>query len=297
MKARGSKYYYKYMKHILLTALALAVLIQAPAPAQAQIYQYFDEDGTMVVTDSPHGRRGTRGGRGVRGTKLKPTINKLPEPTKPTPSISYHSVPKGYDTPTVTLREDVSYEYYGVSGSNTAELSRSTRQNGPYDTKEGRTYPAQTVWNLGWSYSLDYTPRVEGSLMRVAVKITDVQFISDIRVVLPALTEDVELQARDAAVWDEYFARLLEHEHDHVDIIRDSRHMDRALAEINEITEITVPYRRGTDHGPEIKRAIEEKTRLVGQRMSLAIKAENDEYDRITKHGNKHDMREAFFGE
>jgi hypothetical protein len=116
---------------LLKRLLLVAVVVLTTSPAYATVYQYFDEEGTLIVTDNPYGSR-------------KP---KSQQPVQTNEDIK------------LPYRNDVSYEFYPVYGKNMEELVSSTNINGPFDSGEGKKFAGQTKWKTGWSYkfSSSYT--------------------------------------------------------------------------------------------------------------------------------------------
>ena len=174
--------------------LVLIVFSLLSSPAYAVIYQYFDQDGTLIITDNPHG-------------------NKRPKTPQAPPVISSEIRP--------AMRQDVYYEYYTVSGRNIHEILSNMSVFGPFDSKAGKNFAAQTKWHMGWSYKLNYTYKIEDNILRAYTNIYDVDFKSDISVLLPSPTSYSMLDAEAKRQWEQTLKHLIEHEHDHVNIIKD----------------------------------------------------------------------------
>lgn len=251
---------------LIKTLVAVSFLLLHVPQASAVVYQYFDEEGTLIVTNNPHRSGYNRGpSRASAGTARSES------------------------------RDGITYEYYQVAGRTFGELAAATVERGPFDSLEGKTYPAQTRWNAGWTYRVTSSHRVEGGTLRASVRIHDIVLTSNISVVLPALADGIILPEQERSKWDDFIAVLREHEADHVAIIRDSAFRDEAAQRMEGIREVAVPNDPSRDPGELVQRAVEEETARVGHEVIRKIKARNDEYDRVTGHGVRHDLREAFF--
>lgn len=269
---------------IIRLILIMELLLALPSVIHATVFQYFDEDGTLIVTDSPDGLRRVKPKRLIGD---KESV-KLPEAPKEPPKASPKTVKLDYN-------KDVQYNYYPVTGRNLQEVVASADINGPFDNKENKTYPAQTRWRLGWSYNLDYSSKREGEYIHVALNIFDINIDSDITVTLPMITEGTELNPHDLELWGKYVKGLLEHENDHVRITTDPFYWDEARKTISGIKELVLPYDGHSDMDSVIKDTVKAETGKMGHNLMKAIKMRNDEYDRVTEHGLKPEMRDIFF--
>ncbi len=227
---------------------------------QATVYQYFDEDGTLIVTDDPYGLK-----------------KKVPRPHR------------AYKKTNLKFREDVAYGYYDVFGKNFHELVASVKAHGPFDSKKGKRFAAQTRWSFGLSYTFESSYRVEGEYVYVNLHMSDVELISDIRVLLPMPPEELLLSKQDALLWEHFMQELIEHEHDHVDMINDPVPRNSAFQEISGIREIVLSVDSHEDMNidEEIRRAVEKETSRIVREFAGTIRHTNDEYDRITEHGKR----------
>ena len=247
--------------------IALLFFFISSLPAYAEVFQYFDQDGTLIITDRLHRQK------------------------KP----GHASLPKIQKIPRIEYKEDVSYDYYSVSGSTLREVMLSADINGPHDERENRTYPGQTKWNIGWSYKFAYSYTKEDPVIHVLVDISDFDFLSDITVVLPSLSGRTALSPHELMLWESFMQGLISHEHDHVAIIKDPLYHDRALGEISRLKELYLEFDPYSDIDEMIKKTIENETGKIGHDLMKIIKDRNDEYDRLTEHGLKPDMRDIFF--
>ncbi|TAL27188.1 MAG: DUF922 domain-containing protein, partial [Nitrospirae bacterium] len=261
--------------------IALIFFLALPLPSHAQVFQYFDQDGTLIITDSPDGLKKIKPKR-FTGDKesLKPPEALPKEPPRTSPK-----------TVRLDYKKDVSYDYYPVMGKNLREVIASADRNGPFDSKENKNYPAQTRWRLGWSYNFDYSYKIEGEYIHAAVNIFDINIDSDITVTLPMITEGTELSPHELELWGKYVKGLFEHEHDHVRITTDPLYWDEARKAISEMKELTLPYAGHGDIDSIIKSTVKAGTEKMGHDLMMLIKERNDEYDRLTEHGLKPELR------
>jgi predicted secreted Zn-dependent protease len=259
------------MKHLICIFGLLTFFLSASA-SYGIVYQYFDEDGTLIVTDDPHGLK--------KHHKAPP----LPAPAPP----------KGKKA---QFMENIYYEYYPVSGLTYKDLVHSSNSSGPFDPEEKKNYPAQTRLHLGWSYNFNYTYQEEadGSHVYVSAFIYDIDFRPNITVVLP-VPSGSELNPFDSSLWDRYIDGLLEHEHDHVKIIKDPALWEEAKNAVSMIKELTIYRDPQYELKEQIRAAVEAETAKIGHDLLYKIKIRNNEYDRLTEHGLKKEMRGVFFG-
>ncbi|GAB4485630.1 MAG: hypothetical protein OHK006_12110 [Thermodesulfovibrionales bacterium] len=251
-----------------MSSLLVFFLCAGIVPAHATVYQYFDEEGTLIVTDNPYGLR-TR-----RNTAFVPAHR-----------------------PNLSLREGIGYDYYPVAGKNFHEAVHGARLRGPQLTDDQKDFAAQTKWSLGWSYRFNSSYRIEQERVKVSLGIVDVEFASDILVTLPAATGEDGFSAEDMRQWNDFVQRLLDHEHDHVRIVQDRREWDAALERIRSLREIELPYAEGMNVDAEIRAAVEAETAKIGHELIRTIKVRNEKYDRVTMHGIRAELRDGFFRE
>ena len=251
----------------LRSFLLAAVIILSVAPAYATVYQYFDEEGTLIVTDNPYN---------LKRPKARPDY--------------------GYRDIKLRYRDDVAYDYYPVTGKNFQELISSTNINGPFDPVDRKKYAGQTKWNVGWSYKFNSSYTIDGPYLNVSLNIFDIEFMSDITVLIPVLQENSSLSHPDLKLWEQFSQGLLDHEHDHVRIVKDPFYKDEALMKISSIKQLKLLYEPRTDPESLIKETVEAETLRIGHDMIRMIKKQNEEYDRLTDHGLKTEMRGLFFG-
>lgn len=248
-------------------AVSIAFTLSLSLPANATVYQYFDEEGTLIVTDNPYNLK-----KPLAQSSIRPRDIKL------------------------AYREDVSYDFYPINAGNFQEAVAAVKTNGPFNQKDKRTYAGETRWNMGWAYKYNSSSRIEGTSLFVSLNIFEIEFRSNIVVLLPELTNTSSLNPHDLQNWDNMMRGLLEHEHDHVRIIKDNSFRDEAQARISAIKELVIDYNPAESTDGAVRNAVEAETARIGHEIIRKIKDRNDEYDRVTEHGTKHSMRSVFFG-
>lgn len=244
----------------ITTAVVFFFCLFSFDPAQATVYQYFDEDGTLIVTDDPYGLK-----------------KKAPRPQR------------AYKKTNLKFREDVAYGYYDVYGKNFHELVTSVKARGPYDSKKGRRFAAQTRWSYGLSYSYESLYEREGEYVYVTLNMLDVELTSDIRVLLPLLPDNLLLSRQNGLLWEQFMQELIAHEHDHVDMINDPVLRNSAFQKISDIKELVfaIDSNKYININEEIRKAVEKETSRIIREFAETVKRNNDEYDRITEHGKR----------
>ncbi len=256
-----------------IIALISSLVLSRPAPAQ--LYQYFDEEGTRIVTDDPY------------GTKKK-TPYHYRDAEKQRQGVPQQNI-------RLNFRDDVFYDFYPVTGRSLHELVVATDSLGPFDAKEGRRYAAQTQWRFGLSYQLDYSYRRQGDLVTAQVSVHDIDFRPDITVLLPELSDPQLLPSHELKLWEQYVQRILAHEHDHVRILQDPRFRREIVDGISWIRELSFSAPDDGRQDEAVRRTVDARVTLVVHEHIRMIKQLNDAYDDVTDHGRKPDMRDAFF--
>lgn len=256
---------------VWLFLACIAILVFAP-PLYAEVFQYFDDEGTLIVTDNPFGLKRPRAAQPLKTYK-----------------------PKQDQQVALRLLDDVQYDYYPVFGRSFGEVINSIQANGPYDTGDNRRYAGQTRWATGWSYAFGSTYTKERDVYRAVVTVSDIQYRSDIVVLLPMLSPDAELGHHDLQQWQGFMTKLVEHEHDHVKIVREPLPREEAIKKVLALRELLVPAEPGVAPDSLIQQAVENATARIGHEMLRTVKAKNDEYDRLTEHGLKPEMKAVFF--
>jgi predicted secreted Zn-dependent protease len=263
----------------LLRALSFfAFLFLFAGTSDAIVYQYFDDEGALIVTNiPPGGKKPVHAPDEARGQE-----------TGQKPRAQYPDI-------RLDFSDDVDYDYYPVTAHTFQEAVMGTNMKGPFEARENKRYAAQTKWKVGWSYKLKSDYRLERPRVYVSPEIYDVQFRSDITVLLPALSEDSSLSEHDSMLWEKFVQGLLAHEHDHVALIRDPSYRDEAVRKMSGLGEMTLDYDPSVAVEDAIRSAVEAETAKIGHDLIREIKARNDEYDRLTEHGLKPEMRQVFF--
>lgn len=256
----------KILKPLLILLFCLMIV----NAAHAEVFQYFDEEGTLIVTDDPFG-------------------------TKKRERQQYHKKQNRNNNVRHNFREDVAYEYYEVSGNSIHDAMAATDRLGPYDSRERRHYAGQTRWNFGLSYTMNFSYRLEGDLIVVSVQISDIDFWADITVILPVLADDNRFEPPDVKAWENFVQQLAAHEHDHVRIIREPRFRQEVISWISGIRELTLPNHADENAEAMVKNAIESKVGASAHDGMRVIKQKNDEYDKLTDHGRKPELGNVFF--
>jgi hypothetical protein len=179
-----------------------------------------------------------------------------------------YSMPEG-----IELFKDVKYAYYPVFGKTFSELVSSSEENGPYDTKEKKRFPAKTVWKVGWTYRyVSTSPLEEDRMMHVAVEIHDIVFHDDITVTLPTVLDSTVLTPVEKSLWENYLQKLLKAEHTMVDRIRDPVMRDELIRRFESIDYLIFEDRGRLPVDQTIERLIEEETFKIGREWIEKIK-------------------------
>jgi predicted secreted Zn-dependent protease len=256
----------KTVKTLFILLFSLMIV----QPAHAEIFQYFDEEGTRIVTDDPFG-------------------------TKKRDRPQYHKKQNRSNNVTLDFREGVAYEFYEVSGNTIHDAISATDRVGPFDARDGRHYAGQTQWNFGLSYSMDFRYSLESDVINASVQIGNIDFRSDITVILPSLAENSRFESAEFKAWEEFLRQLAEHENDHVRIIREPRFRQEVISGVSGIRELSLPYQADENIEAMVKGAVESRVGAVAHTIMREIKQKNDEYDNLTDHGRKPELRNSFF--
>ncbi|MHB8881447.1 MAG: DUF922 domain-containing protein [Thermodesulfovibrionales bacterium] len=261
-----------------IPVFALLLLMLLPASSRAEVFQYFDDQGTRIVTDNPYGVK-----------RPRPRQDPVPAVHARGPNLSPAYIPEYIN--------DTSYDYYPVSGGSFQEVVESAMAQGPLDQLDGKRYPGQTRWSLGWAYKFEASHKREGAYLHAFIRIYDFAFRSDIAVLLPRLAPESRLPGHDLMLWDNFVKGLLDHENDHVRITRDPSYQAEALRKISAVRELFIPYDPLPDPQTLVKDAVEAETARIGYALIRTIKAKNDDYDRVTEHGLRPELKAVFFGQ
>ena len=269
------------LKQSFIPLLIALLFLLIGTISRADVYQYFDEEGTLIVTDDPYGTKKAR--RPFRSLGERREDVKADNPPSKRPEAGPN------------FREDVSYDFYAVSAGSVHEAIAAIERLGPYDSLDNRRYAGQTRWRFGLSYKLEASYRIQDNMLYASARIHDIDFDADITVILPELTEESRSAMPDIRPWEEFLRHLAEHEHDHVKIIREPRYREDLMAGISAIGELVLPLSAGEHTETVVNRAFESKVADVAHGIMRRIKQINDEYDDLTDHGRKPEFRSAFF--
>lgn len=282
----------------ILFQSALMVLLAAMAfssMASAETYQFYDQDGTMIVTNRKSDLPAS-GPVKVLSSYNRPTGRTASPPPDPTVTIIGKA---GHARPVAPapepLVELVKFTYYDVCGKTADEALSKTLQQGPYDSGDGRRYPGQTKWTMGWGYRLTYNARPEASAgnVRVLADVHDVDVFSDVEVTLPRLAPGCRLPDSERKEWDRVIGVLRNHEMDHVSLVLDHGSLEAMANGIAGAREYVMSATGNLDEA--VRKAVERDTHNAGAPWLKRIRELNDEYDRITDHGIRNEQRDAFF--
>ncbi|HBG04270.1 MAG: hypothetical protein A2075_02925 [Geobacteraceae bacterium GWC2_58_44] len=159
------------------------------------------------------------------------------------------------------LKVKEKYRYYEIDGTSVTQLRKQMKQNGT-SWNDGKVYAAVTSWDIRYSYDIFHE---DGRCFVKSVK-TDVEIVYQ----LPrrtSSTSDPEL----TLLWDDYLARLKEHEFGHKDIAV------KTAAEINQVLASLEGFSSRSELEQEANRRTEAKLRR--------LKEAQVEYDHETRHG------------
>ncbi|MGE5893153.1 MAG: DUF922 domain-containing protein [bacterium] len=295
------------MKQLFLTfAISSFLILSASADCEAILYKYIDAEGTIVVTDKfpdiikkiSLDHTSNRLNEYIDEDGVLVIMSRRPDAGKILPK---QDVPPRQEIPPdyrqLLVSEDIDYEFYDVYGANFHELLKSMETAGPYDKKIGRRVPGQTQWRLGWSYDsrYQYTYDHDNKHIHVNLDVSDVQIESQIKVMLPKIGDGVRLNEQDLKHWDDFMKTLIEHENDHVRIIKEGTDADRFKQELASLGPFDIPHDGGGDMDHVIQTVVHEQIAGIGSGWFEQIKTANDEYDDVTRHGQNHQARDSFF--
>lgn len=233
-------------------SIVLAVILMLAWPAgcaEGSVSVYFDQDG-----------------------------NVLSGPPKPLPAgrTARYATPEG-----ITLRQDVFYEQYPVFGSNFSEIMQSIRENGPYNRRKDKRLPTDITWTFGISYQFSFVPEVDEDTgtVHLFITVSDIAFDYVITVVLPALIDDSSLNPVEKSLWKQQFLSLLEHEYNHIRIIKDP-YLEASLSDsITELNYLSLEFTPDLDFESIVRSALREEIEGLGQEWAKKIRGRIDASD------------------
>lgn len=275
----------------LLWGVVLAVL-SLPRAVWSEVYQFVDSDGTLVVTNRSADLPKDGPFKVLSARHRRPT-GRMPVPASPaTITIVSRPAPAFIaDRGTTGVR----FETYEVCAGTAAGALRETLRKGPYDSAEGRRYPGQTRWSMGWGYEVQITQRqkeVRGGV-KIDAEVYNVDVYADVEVILPRIEEGCRIPEHERRIWNKAIASLREHEMDHVNLVLNEEALDGMAASIAGVRQYA--FSSGGTVDSRVRRSVQKDTHHDAVPWVKWIREINDEYDRVTDHGLKAEHREAFF--
>jgi len=274
----------------LARVLCLAALFLFRTDSWAEVYQFVDEEGTLVVTNRPGDLPTDRPVRVLVGRRNRPT-GEPPAPANPaTVTVVGRPEPEFLvDRGT----EGVRFRYYEVCAATAAGALSQAVESGPYDPREGRRYPAQTRWSLGWSYDYSVPERAPGpdGARDVLAEVYDVEVYADVEVVLPRLAPDCRMPEAERRRFERAMDGLRRHEMDHVNLVLNEEALQAMADSIAGLRRYRLP--QGGTAG--LRRRIQDDTHADAVVWVRWIRDLNRRYDEVTEHGLKPEERTRFF--
>lgn len=254
------------MARIRFIPFSLLFLLLIPCISFALISQHFDSDGKLLVS--------------------------APKAIGPKSAAAKYAIPEGLE-----LFKDINYEYYLVFGKTFTEIVMASQENGPLNREINLRLPSKIVWNIGWTYDFGYAYAVdeETRFLHITVELYDINIDYDITITLPALLDDTALTPVEKTLWKNYLLRILQHEHDHVKIIKDPEAKESLLKSFADINYFIVDYRDDIDIEQLLETSVKNEALKAGREWIKKIKERNDAYEKATDYGRNSEMRESFF--
>lgn len=103
---------------------------------------------------------------------------------------------------------NVSYNYYSLDGTNTADIQHQMNQRGPWSELEAQHYFANTDWRVGWSYDYAMTDR--------GCELKNLHGTVDITFTLPRWHVPAEASPALVSSWNQFLGALQLHESGHM---------------------------------------------------------------------------------
>jgi len=248
--------------------LFLIIILLSNSVSHAEISQYFDSEGNPL----PSGSRSSE--------------------TSPSFGIQRYSVPEG-----IELQKDIRYEFYPVFGKTFSDIVRSAEENSPANLKNKKRLPSLSGWTLGWNYKLAFSHGIdeEEGTAHALVEIYDINITYHITIILPTLIDDTALNPAEKTLWKNYYLRLVEYEHDHAKIIRDSDAQKELIKKFNDLNYVIFDYSEDTDIQKTVETFIQKETEKTGSEWIKNLKKRIDEYEKETEYGFALQKRDSFF--
>ncbi|MDH4232151.1 MAG: DUF922 domain-containing Zn-dependent protease [Nitrospirota bacterium] len=236
----------------------------------AEISQHFDSEGNPLSA----GRWGTE--------------NSLPC------GIQRYSVPEG-----IELQKDIRYEFYPVFGKTFSEIVRSAEENSPVDLKDKKRLPSRSEWTIGWEYKLAYSYGIdeEEKTVHALAEIYDINITFYIKITLPTLIDDTVLNPAEKTLWKNYYLRLVEYEHDHAKILRDSEAQKELIGKFKDLGYVIFDYSDDIDIQKTVETFVQRETEKTGSNWVKELKKRSDEYEKVTEYGFALQKRDSFFSQ
>lgn len=280
------------LRAILLGAMCL---LSSAIPVQAAdtVYQFYDDEGTLVVTNRPEDLPRGKAAKILVSYHDKPT-GRPPVPAQPSSVTILGHVPPPRPTE-ARLSDAVRYRYYEVCAGTAAAALAQTRVLGPLDAREGERYSGQTRWTFGWSYDYTYEARTDASAgtVQVSAEVYDVNVYSDLEVLLPKLSRGCRMDDGELGAWEHAMGSLERHEMDHVGLVLNDKAIQGLADGIAGVRDYIFPL--GVDVPSSVRRALQEDTHAAGMPWVQWVRQINQEYDRVTRHGLSPENRDGFF--
>jgi predicted secreted Zn-dependent protease len=145
--------------------------------------------------------------------------------------------------------------HYPVSGRSAAAVRRSMEASRPAE-EDGRRYDGLTTWEYGYRYRHDGRGGCDPATTEVTYTIT---------VTMPQLTTPGQLDRRERASWDAYYAGLAAHERNHVLIaLRGAQELERAIRAAEGCAGMEAAAQRVMADVDAASRTYDERTRHGG---------------------------------
>lgn len=281
------------MKNSLLIAAFLMMgLPLFPGSASSAVYQFYDSEGTLIITNKKGDLPLDGAYRVLSSRQAKPTGRKPLRALPSTVRIVSRPAPEFIADRGV---EGVRFKYYEVCGRTAREAIHQSVERGPYDQREGRGYPGQTKWSLGWSYDYSYEMSQDSQPGAVLARaeVYNVEVYADVEVLLPKLSSGCTLPPNEMAIWKRSMDSLRRHELDHVNLVMNQDALQGMADSIAGMRDYSFTHSGAIES--DLRRAVQADTHDDGVPWIRWIKDLNDEYDRVTEHGLKPEYRDDFF--
>jgi len=244
------------MKLRYIVPLSLVFVCLLNSLSYSEISQYFDRDGNPL----------SKKGRISAGS--------------PTGSNQRYSVPEG-----IVLQKDIRYEFYPVFGKTFSEIVQSAEENIPVKPKDKKKHSARFDWSVGWTYDIDYSEEMdeEAQTVRVSVEIYDINITYNIKITLPTLIDDTVLNPAEKTLWNNYYIRLIKHEHDRANMLRDKSAQEELQKKFVALESAIFFFPPDTDIKNAVEALIKKETQKTGSEWVRNLKKRISEFDKETE--------------